>query len=132
MKNDPCSSVHRASNARQEFEAAYGRQLKWNPLEGHNACRISESSDGDVQNEAEHEKYIEFFMEAGERFRCAISAVNGSSSIACSSKRWPHVRLSHVSWASRTTEYLCDVTPAGTTAFAAGRLGLSPPGRGVC
>ena len=77
---EQCRAVFDALHARrQEFEAAYGRQLEWDPLEGRKACRISESSDGDVQNEAEHEKYIEFFMDAGERFRRAISAVNGAS-----------------------------------------------------
>jgi hypothetical protein len=49
------------------------------PLEGRKTCRISESSEGDVQNEDEHEKYIEFFIDAGERFRKAISAVDGAS-----------------------------------------------------
>jgi hypothetical protein len=43
------------------------------------ACRIFEAAKGDVQNEAEHEKYIEFFIDAGERFRKAISVVDGAS-----------------------------------------------------
>jgi hypothetical protein len=64
---------------RQEFEAAYGRLVEWDPMEGRKACRISESSDGDVQNEADHEKYIQFFIDASERFRRAISAVDGAS-----------------------------------------------------
>lgn len=62
-----------------EFEAAYGRPLKWEPLERKKACRIFESAEGDVENEAEHEKYLEFFIDAGERFRNAISAVNSAS-----------------------------------------------------
>jgi hypothetical protein len=64
---------------RQEFEAAYGRPVEWDPMEGRKACRISESSEGDVQNEIEHEKYIEFFIGAIERFRKAISAIDGTS-----------------------------------------------------
>lgn len=77
---EQCRAVFDALNARcQEFEAAYGRQLEWDPLEGRKACRISESADGDVQNESEHEEYIEFFMDAGERFRRAISAVGGAT-----------------------------------------------------
>ena len=49
------------------------------PMKGRKVCRITESSEGDVQNETEHEKYIEFFIDAIERFRKAISAVDGAS-----------------------------------------------------
>jgi hypothetical protein len=78
--SEQCRAVFDALYARRdEFEAAYGRPLEWDPLEGRKACRISESSEGDVQNEGEHEKYIEFFIDAGERFRKAISAVDGAS-----------------------------------------------------
>ena len=77
---EQCRAVFDALYVRRdEFEAAYGRQLEWDPMEGRKACRISESSEGDVQNEAEYEKYIEFFIDAGERFRRAISAVDGAS-----------------------------------------------------
>jgi hypothetical protein len=64
---------------REEFEAAYGRRLEWDSIEGRKRCRIFESAEGDVANDAEHEKYIVFFLDAGERFRKAISAVNGAS-----------------------------------------------------
>ena len=64
---------------REEFEAAYGRPLEWESIEGRKRCRIFEAAEGDVANEAEHEKYIEFFIDAGERFGRAISAVNGAS-----------------------------------------------------
>ncbi len=75
-----CRAVFDALQARRgEFEAAYGRKLEWDPLEGRKACRIFEASAGDVQDETEHEKYIEFFVDAGERFRGAISAVDGGS-----------------------------------------------------
>jgi len=50
-----------------------------NRWKGGKACRIFEPAEGDVENEADHEKYIEFFIDAGERFRNAISAVNGAS-----------------------------------------------------
>jgi uncharacterized protein DUF4268 len=63
---------------REEFEAAYGRPLQWDVLDGRKACRISESASGAVENEPEHEKYIEFFIDAGQRFGTAISAVNGT------------------------------------------------------
>jgi Domain of unknown function (DUF4268) len=77
---EQCRAVFDALHARrEEFEAAYGRRLEWEPLEGKKACRIFEPAEGDVEKEAEHEKYIEFFIDAGERFRNAISAVNGAS-----------------------------------------------------
>jgi hypothetical protein len=76
---EQCRAVFDALYARRaEFEAAYGRQLEWNPLEGRKACRISDPAEGDVQDEAEHEKYIEFFIDAAESFRKAISAVDGA------------------------------------------------------
>lgn len=77
---DQCRAVFDALHARrEEFEAAYGRQLDWDPLEARKACRIFESAVGAVEIEAEHETYIEFFIDAGQRFRTAIAAVNGAS-----------------------------------------------------
>ena len=53
----------------------------WNGTrwKGGRRARVFEPAEGDVQNEAEHQKYIEFFIDAGERFRRAISAVDGAS-----------------------------------------------------
>lgn len=77
---DQCLAVFHALQAqRTEFEAAYGRPLEWDPLDGRKACRIYELAEGDVQDEAEHDKYIEFFIDAGERFRKAIASVDGAS-----------------------------------------------------
>jgi hypothetical protein len=49
-----------------------------NPLEGRKACRIFELAEGDVPNEADHADYIDFFVDAAERLRQAIAAVDGS------------------------------------------------------
>lgn len=77
---EQCRAVFDALHARRdEFEAAYGRQLEWNPLEGRKACRISDPMQGNVENEAAHEAYIEFFIDASRRFRAAIAAVDGAS-----------------------------------------------------
>lgn len=77
---EQCRAVFDAlQSRREEFDAAYGRQLEWDPLDGKKACRIADTAEGNVENEAEHEKYIEFFIDAGERFRAAIAAVNGGS-----------------------------------------------------
>jgi hypothetical protein len=75
---EQCQGVFDALHIRrEEFEAAYGRPLQWDLLGGRKACRISESTSGAVENEAEHEKYIDFFIDAGQRFRTAINAVDG-------------------------------------------------------
>jgi hypothetical protein len=77
---EQCRAVFDALYARrEEFEAAYGRALDWDPLEGRKACRISDPADGAVQDEAKHDNLVEFFIDAGERFRKAISAVDGAS-----------------------------------------------------
>ena len=77
---EACRAVFDALHARRaEFEAAYGRPLEWEPLEGKKACRVFEAADGDIQDEAAHEEYISFFIDAGERLRMAIAAVDGSS-----------------------------------------------------
>ncbi len=76
----PAPATKRAASARrEEFETACGRPVDWDPLDGRKACRISESAVGAVEHEAEHEKYIAFFIDAGQRFRIAINAVNGAS-----------------------------------------------------
>jgi hypothetical protein len=55
---EQCRAVFDALYARRdEFEAAYGRPLEWDSLEGRKTCRIFESTEGDVQNEGDHEKH---------------------------------------------------------------------------
>jgi hypothetical protein len=55
---EQCRAVFDAlQSRREEFEAAYGRQLEWDALEGKKACRIADTAVGKVENEAEHEKY---------------------------------------------------------------------------
>lgn len=76
---EECRQVFDALLSRQpEFEAAYGRSLSWDAIEGRKACRIFEARDGNVQLEDEHETYINFFVDAGERMRRAIEAVGGA------------------------------------------------------
>lgn len=61
------------------FEAAYGRPLDWDPIEGKKACRISETTNGDVLNQQDHDRYIQFFLDGADRFREAIAAVGAAS-----------------------------------------------------
>lgn len=53
--------------------------LDWDPLDGRKAWRISEPADGSMEDEAHHDTFIEFFIDAGERLRTAIAAVDGAS-----------------------------------------------------
>jgi len=64
---------------RAAFETAYGGPLDWDPIEGRKACRVSETTDGNVLDESEHETYIEFFLDRGDRMRKAIAAVGAAS-----------------------------------------------------
>ena len=65
----------RLHQQRDQFEAAYGRVLRWDQLEGRKACRIFEERPADVGNNAEHGEYLDFFMDGAVRFRKAIAAV---------------------------------------------------------
>jgi hypothetical protein len=77
---EQCRAVFDALHTRREdFEAAHRRKLDRDPLEGRKACRISDPLEGDVQDEANHERYIEFFTDAGQRLRTAIAAIDGAS-----------------------------------------------------
>jgi hypothetical protein len=57
------------------LEQAYGRPLTWEPLPDKRACRIAEYRDGDIARVAEHDAYMDFFLDAGERMRAALKAV---------------------------------------------------------
>lgn len=77
---EDCRALFDALCARRdEFEAAYGRQLQWDQMEGRKACRILELSEGDVQDEEGYDSYVDFFIDSGERFRRALSAVDATS-----------------------------------------------------
>jgi hypothetical protein len=62
--------------------------LEWNPLEGRKACRISDPAEGDVQDEAEHEKYIEFFIDAAESFQESDLRGRWSLALTVAAIRW--------------------------------------------
>lgn len=55
---------------RETLEKAYGRPLEWEQLPSKRACRIVEYRDNaDVVNESEHDDYITWLLDAGERLR---------------------------------------------------------------
>jgi len=73
-RNDDIYS--RLSAQRDVFEAAYGRPLEWEELPNARASRIAEyRDDGDVVYEDRHDEYIAWFLDAGERMRRALAAI---------------------------------------------------------
>lgn len=71
---------------RAQLKLAYGGPLTWDAVEGRKACRILEAREADDQREDEHQAYIAFFIDAGERMRRAIEAVDGAQ---LRDPRWP-------------------------------------------
>jgi hypothetical protein len=59
----------------RDFEAAYGRELEWDRLEGKRACRIADYTTGDVSENERHDEFIEWFIDSGERLRRAVAVV---------------------------------------------------------
>lgn len=61
---------------RDQFEAAYGRPLNFEALPDARASRIAEyHSDAVVEAEDRHDEFIDWFIDAGERLRRALSSV---------------------------------------------------------
>jgi hypothetical protein len=54
--------------------------LSWEELSERRASRIADYTDGDVMDTEEHERYIDWFFDAGERLRRAIDSVAGEIS----------------------------------------------------
>lgn len=61
---------------REQFETAFGAPVEWARLDERKAARISSYTDGTIDNEAEHETYIDWFVDAGDRMRRAVAAVS--------------------------------------------------------
>ncbi|HUG86240.1 MAG TPA: DUF4268 domain-containing protein, partial [Euzebya sp.] len=58
------------------LEERYGRPLSFEPLPERRACRIAEYRDeGDVMDVDRHDKFIEWFFDAGTRLRAALAAL---------------------------------------------------------
>lgn len=60
---------------REAFEAAYGKQLEFERLEGKRACRISHYQPGAVTDRDDWEEFIDWFFDAGVRLRRAFAAI---------------------------------------------------------
>lgn len=61
---------------RAEIEADYGRRLEFEPIEGKKACRIADyREDCTIDLEDQWPTYLDWFFDAGERLRTALSKV---------------------------------------------------------
>jgi len=61
------------------LENAYGRPLEFDELVGKRACRVADYTDGDVTLTDRHDEFISWFIDAGERLRRAVAAVDTTS-----------------------------------------------------
>ena len=59
---------------RAAIEQAYGRPLEWEELAGRQACRVADYGEGDVTQTERYGQFIDWFLDAGERFRRVIAA----------------------------------------------------------
>lgn len=57
---------------RDAIDQRYGRPLSWEPLPGKRASRVADYTEGEVMNAADHERYIDWFIDAGDRLRRAL------------------------------------------------------------
>jgi hypothetical protein len=62
-----------AAQAASRDRAGYGRPLEWEELPGRQACRVADYAEGDVTQTERHDEYIDWFLDAGARFRRAIA-----------------------------------------------------------
>lgn len=64
---------------REEFEAAYGTQLTWDPIPGRKAARIAIYHSGSIERADDWPQYIDWFIDSQTRLRRAVDAVGGIS-----------------------------------------------------
>lgn len=61
---------------KEALEHAYGRALTWETLPGRRAYRIADYHPGEITHAEEYDTYMEFFLDAGQRMRRALAAIN--------------------------------------------------------
>lgn len=63
---------------REEMEATFGGQLRWDPMLGFKATKIAARSNvADVADKAHWDQWIDWLIDAGERLREALQSVGG-------------------------------------------------------
>jgi hypothetical protein len=64
---------HWLAERRDEIELAFGGRLSWQELPGRRACRIAAHTTGDVTKTEEHDSYVDWFIDTGDRLRRALA-----------------------------------------------------------
>jgi hypothetical protein len=60
---------------RGRFEDAYGRALTWDPVRGAKRYLVGEYRHGSIDREQDHDDYIVWFIDCGERLRRALGTL---------------------------------------------------------
>lgn len=73
---DECKALFdSACEQKEAFEAVYGRDLSWERLDSKKASRVADYREGKVEETQDHEEYIDWFLDAGDRMRKAVASV---------------------------------------------------------
>jgi hypothetical protein len=60
----------------EALEEAYGRRLSWEELPKRRACRIADYREASsVTDDASYDEFMDWFVDAGERFRVALAGI---------------------------------------------------------
>jgi hypothetical protein len=74
--NERATARYEALEQQKEaLEHAYGRALTWETLPGRRAYRIADYRPGEITRTEEHGAYMDFFLDAGQRMRQALAAI---------------------------------------------------------
>ncbi|HEU4571402.1 MAG TPA: DUF4268 domain-containing protein, partial [Candidatus Limnocylindrales bacterium] len=57
---------------RSAIETAFGGPLEWEPLPDKSVCRIATYTDGEITQTSEHERFVDWFIDTGDRLRRAL------------------------------------------------------------
>ena len=64
---------------KENLEMLYGGTLSWERLDNRKGSRIAAYTDGEVTNIDQHDSYIDWFIDAGDRLRRALGSVSLSA-----------------------------------------------------
>lgn len=61
---------------KDRFEEVYGRAVFWERLDNRKASRIADYRDGTIDSVNEHATYLDWFVDAGDRLRRSLGAID--------------------------------------------------------
>jgi hypothetical protein len=68
-------AFHAVASHRETLEREYGRALEFEDEPGNITARIADYGQGDVTEASEHERFIDWFIDSGDRFRRALETI---------------------------------------------------------